>query len=117
MPVMVPFNHCNSICGTEYCLFASGSSIVSVCLFLSSASLAPDLEATGFCKQSSPVDMFTASTPKTFFIVSALLLIIGPQVTMSDLKPAEVIHFLLIVREISVVVVIKWARKLVDWEC
>lgn len=61
--------------------------------------------------------MFTAFLRKAHFIVSVLLLIIGPRVTMLDLKPAEVIHFLLIVREISVVVVIKWARKLVDWEC
>ncbi len=61
--------------------------------------------------------MFTAFPRKTWFIVSLLLLIIGLQVTMPDLKPAEVIHFLVIVREISVVGVINWARKLVDWEC
>lgn len=46
-----------------------------------------------------------------------MLLIIVLQVTMPDLKLAEVIHFLLIVREISVLVVINWARKLVDWKC
>lgn len=61
--------------------------------------------------------MFTAFPLKTCFIVSLLLLIISPQVTMPDLKLAEVIHILLIVREISVVVVINCERKLVDWEC
>lgn len=61
--------------------------------------------------------MFAAFPQITYFIVSVLLLIIGPQVIKPDLKPAEVITFLLIVREISVVVVINWARKLVDREC
>ncbi|KAM3594254.1 uncharacterized protein V6R79_004894 [Siganus canaliculatus] len=49
-------------------------------------------------------------------IVSLLLPTTGPaEVTMSDPKQAEVILFLLIVREISVLVVINWARKLGDF--
>ncbi|TNN78205.1 hypothetical protein EYF80_011445 [Liparis tanakae] len=35
---------------------------------------------------------------------------------MPDLKPAEVIRFLLIVRVISVAVVIIWVRKPIGWE-
>lgn len=35
---------------------------------------------------------------------------------MPDLKPAEVIRFLLIVRVISVAVVINWVRKPIGWE-
>lgn len=47
------------------------------------------------------------------FIVSLLIL----QVKTPDLKAADVIYFLLIVREISVLAVINWTRKLVEWEC
>lgn len=39
------------------------------------------------------------------------------QVTPPDLKLAEVVHFLTIVEEISVVAVINRARKLVDRRC
>lgn len=54
---------------------------------------------------------------KTQYTVFLLLLIIALQVAVSDVKLAEVTHFLLIVREISMVLVINWARKLVDWRC
>lgn len=47
------------------------------------------------------------------FIVSLLIL----QVKRRDLKAADVIYFLVIVREISVLAVINWTRKLVEWEC
>lgn len=36
--------------------------------------------------------------------------------TMPDLRLAEVTHFLLIVRDTSVALVINWARKLEDGE-
>lgn len=50
------------------------------------------------------------------FIVFLLLQITVLQVTMPDPKPAEVIYFLLIVKEISVLAVINWTRKPVHCE-
>lgn len=44
------------------------------------------------------------------------MLLIGLRVTVPDPKLAEVIYFLLIVKEIGVVAMINSARKLVDWK-
>ncbi|MEQ2182500.1 hypothetical protein GOODEAATRI_022964, partial [Goodea atripinnis] len=68
--------------------------------------LAPNLDATGFCQLSLVADMF-------WFIKTGSLCprcICGSPAP--DLKPAEVIYFLLIVRKIGVEATINRSRKL-----
>lgn len=74
-------------------------------LFFPSVSLAPSLEATGFCKQSSPTDICLRLLLK----ITASVRLAGHNV---GLKLAEVARFLLIVKQISAPVVIMRARKL-----